>query len=64
MCVECDGKGTFDIMINVRPSTMARQGHSVSWRLCKICLWELVVFVLGIKSCLCVRQTTVQKLMC
>ena len=33
-------KETFDVMINVRPCTMTRQGHSVSWESCKICLWE------------------------
>ena len=29
-----------NVMINVRPCTMTRQGHSVSWESCKICLWE------------------------
>ena len=40
MCGECEEKETFDVMINVRPCTMTRQGHSVSWDSCKICPWE------------------------
>ena len=40
MCGECEEKETFDIMINERLFTMQRQGHSVSWESCKICLWE------------------------
>ena len=40
MCGECEKKETFDVMINVRPCTITRQGHSVSCELCKICLWE------------------------
>ena len=40
MCGECEEKETFDVMINMRPCTMTRQGHSVSWESCKICLWD------------------------
>ena len=40
MCEECEEKETFDVMINVRPCTMTRQGHFVSCESCKICLWE------------------------
>ena len=40
MCGECEEKETFDAMINVRPCTITRQGHSVSCEPCKICLWE------------------------
>ena len=56
MCGECEEKETFNVMINVKPCTMIRQGHSVSWESCKISLWEDEVFFLfGIKSCLIVR---------
>ena len=51
MCGECEEKETFDVMINVRSCTITRQGHSVSWESCKICLWE--------ESCLCVRKKVV-----
>ena len=40
MCGECEEKETFNVMINVRPCTMTRQGHSVVWESCKICPWE------------------------
>ena len=40
MCGECEEKETFGVLINVRLCNMAKQGHSVSWELCKICLWE------------------------
>ena len=40
MCGECEGEETFDVMINVRPYTMTRQGDSVSWESCKIFLWD------------------------
>ena len=60
MCEECEEKETFDVMINVRPCAMTRQGHSVSWEPCEICLWEENLYLcLEWKSCLSVRQTTV-----
>ena len=33
-------KETFDLIINVRPDTITRHGHCVSYESCKICLWE------------------------
>ena len=55
MCGECEEKETFDVKINVRPCTMIRQGHSVSWESCKLCLWEeklssCQAFVVRLKS--------------
>ena len=38
LCGECVGKETFSVTIKVRPCTMTRQGQSVSWKSCKICL--------------------------
>ena len=40
MCGECEKKETLDIMINVRPCTVTRQGHSVFCESCEVCLWE------------------------
>ena len=40
MCGECEEKETFGVLINVRLCNMTKQGHSVSWELCKICIWE------------------------
>ena len=40
MCEECEEKETFDVMINVRPCTITRQGHSVSYKSGNICPWE------------------------
>ena len=40
MCRECEEKESFDVMTNVRPVTITRQGHSASCESCKICLWE------------------------
>ena len=48
---EYEKKETFNVMIKVRPCTMTRQAHSVSWELCKICLWkEKLFFVLDIEK--------------
>ena len=49
MCGGCEEKETFDVMINVRPCTMTRQGHYVY-------VENRVKFVYGKKSCLCVRH--------
>ena len=43
------GKKTFDVMINVRPCTITRQGHSISCESRKICLREEKFFL----YCLC-----------
>ena len=58
----------------MRPCTMTRQGHSVSWESCKICLWEeklslckakKVAFGLGKKVVLVLgKPQFVKKLMC
>ena len=40
METECEEEDSFNVMINVRPCTMTREGHSVSWESCKICLLE------------------------
>ena len=48
MCGECEEKETFDVMINARPCTVTRQGHSVSWESCKIFYGE--------EGSLCVRH--------
>ena len=41
LCVEnVSKKETFNVMINVRPCTITRQGHFVSCQSCRICLWE------------------------
>ena len=46
---ECDEKETFNVMINVRPCTITRQGHSVSCESCKnFSMGRKIVFVLGI----------------
>ena len=57
VCEECEEKEIFDIMINVRPCTITRQGHSVSYESCKICLWEE-------KLSLCQAFVVCSKLMC
>ena len=43
MCGECEEKETFDIVINVRPCTITRQGHSVSCESCKKFMGSKVV---------------------
>ena len=66
MSGECEEKETFNIMINVRPCTMTRQGHFVSWESCKICLWEEKVLCVRHKTVVLVlgKPQLVQKLMC
>ena len=51
LCVEnVRKKETIDVMINVRPCTITRQGHSVSCESCEIFMGRKVVFVLGIRG--------------
>ena len=76
MCGECEEKETFDVMINVRPCAITRQGHSyiyiymvtliyLIYRVTLMYLANHVKFVYGKKSCLCVRHLWfVQKLKC
>ena len=40
MCGEYEGKETFDATTKREAMYYERQGHSVSWESCKICLWE------------------------